>query len=151
MSYPINQVFLGNNPVSNLDDIDVQIEKMKSYRQKLQQIQNPTKLIWDEIDAEILPLTEEQKNRLHNDSEYMEVYTELQSIVQSEILNLVKGRIESTDRGRDLLSKQLRLVKKLKNKIITDTNREMEMFVKFKEYSRQNPNVTYEDFIKNNV
>lgn len=151
MSYPINQVFLGNNPVSNLDDIDVQIEKMKSYRQKLQQIQNPTKLIWDEIDAEILPLTEEQKNRLHNNSEYMEVYTELQSIVQSEILNLVKGRIESTDRGRDLLSKQLRLVKKLKNKIITDTNREMEMFVKFKEYSRQNPNVTYEDFIKNNV
>ena len=154
MSYPINQVFLGSNPMDSLDDIDVQINKMQAYRNRLRQLQNvqqPQKLIWDEIDAEIIPMTEEQKARLLQDPEYAEVYTELQNIVQTEILNLVKGRIESTDKGKELLSRQLRIVKKLKNKIISDTNKEMELFNRFREYSKQHPDVTYEDFIKANL
>lgn len=151
MSYPINQVFLGNNPVNTLDDIDMQIQRMESYRQKLKQMQTPQKLIWDEIDAEIKPMTEEQKGRLLQDTDYKEVYMEIQSIVQSELLNLIKGKIESTERGKDLLSKQLKIVKKLKDKIINDTNREMELFNKFRDFSKQNPNITYEEFIKNNI
>lgn len=153
MSYPINQVFLGSDPMmsSGLDDLDAQIRKMEAYRNKLRQMQSqqqPQKLIWDKIDAEIIPMTEEQKARLLQDPEYAEVYNDLQNIVQSEILNLVKGRIESTERGKELLSKQLRIVRKLKNKIISDTNREMELFNRFREYSKQHPDVTYEDFIK---
>lgn len=153
MSYPINQVFLGSDPMmgNGLDDLDAQIRKMEAYRNKLRQMQSqqqPQKLIWDEIDAEIIPMTEEQKARLLQDPEYAEVYTDLQNIVQSEILNLVKGRIESTERGKELLSKQLKIVKKLKNKIINETNREMELFNRFREYSKQHPDVTYEDFIK---
>jgi hypothetical protein len=42
----------------------------------------------------------------------------------------------------------LKSVKKLKTRIINDTNREMEMFRKFKEYSKNNPEVTYDEFIK---
>lgn len=155
MSYPINQVFLGSNPMmGNLDDLDAQINKMQAYRNKLRQMQNPQqpqKLIWDEIDAEIIPMTEEQKSRLLQDPEYAEIYSEIQGMVQNEILNLVKGRIESTEKGKDLLTKQLRIVKKLKSKIISDTNREMELFNKFREYSKQHPDVTYEDFIKANI
>lgn len=147
----LNQVFLGNNPVSSLDDIDLQIKKMEAYKQKLKQIQVPQKLIWDDIDAEINPMTEEQKNRLLQDEEYKDVYVEIQSLVQSELLNLIKGKIESTDKGRDLLSKQLKIVKKLKSKIINDTNREMELFNRFREYSKQHPNITYEQFIKDNI
>ena len=153
MSYPINQVFLGSDPMmgNGLDDLDAQIRKMEAYRNKLRQMQSqqqPQKLIWDEIDAEIIPMTEEQKARLLQDPEYAEVYTDLQNIVQSEILNLVKGRIESTERGKELLSRQLRIVKKLKNKIISETNREMELFNRFREYSKQHPEATYEEFIK---
>lgn len=153
MSYPINQVFLGSDPMmgNGLDDLDAQIRKMEAYRNKLRQMQGQQqsqKLIWDEIDAEIIPMTEEQKARLLQDPEYAEVYTDLQNIVQSEILNLVKGRIESTEKGKELLSRQLRIVKKLKNKIISETNREMELFNRFREYSKQHPEVTYEEFIK---
>ena len=62
MSYPINQVFLGSDPMmsSGLDDLDAQIRKMEAYRNKLRQMQSqqqPQKLIWDEIDAEIIPMT----------------------------------------------------------------------------------------------
>ena len=154
--YPVNQVFLGSDPMmSNLEDLDLQIQRMEAYKQKLKQLkttQSPTqKLIWDEVDAEINPMTEEQKNMLFQDEDYVETYTKIQNMVQHEILNLVKGRIESTSEGKELLQSQLKIVKRLKGKIIQETNREMEMFRKFREFSKQHPEVTYEEFIKANI
>ena len=157
--YPVNQVILGGESMFNsLDDIDMQIQKMEAYRQRLkqmketQQVQSkPKQLIWDEIDSEINPMSSEQRNRLLQDPDYVEIYNELQSIVQNELLNLVKSRIESTDKGKELLTKQLKIVKKLKTKIISDTNQEMELFRKFKEYSKTHPNTSYEEFLKENI
>lgn len=156
--YPVNQVFLGSDPMmSSLEDLDVQIQRMEAYRNKIRQLQNtnkpqmPAKLIWDEVDAEVNPMTDEQKARLFQNEDYCSNYNEIQGLVQMEILNLVKGRIESTERGRELLNNQLKIVKKLKTKIIDDTNKEMEMFMKFKEFSKSNPTVTYEEFIKSNI
>ena len=85
--YPVNQVFLGGDPMmSNLDDLDLQIQKMEAYRQKLKQLKTtqnqPTKLIWDDIDAEVNPMTEEQRARLFQDEEYTMNYTEIQGLVQ---------------------------------------------------------------------
>ena len=159
--YPVNQVILGGESMfNNLDDIDMQIQRMETYRQKLKQLKEsqqqsqPTQqrqLVWDEIDAEITPMSNEQKSRLLQDADYVDIYNELQSIVQSELLNLVKGRIESTERGKELLSRQLKIIKRLKTKIIDDTNREMELFKKFKEYSKAHPNASYEEFIKESM
>lgn len=157
--YPVNQVILGSEPMFNsLDDIDIQIQKMEAYRQRLKQLKESQssqpqqgKSIWNEIDMEVSPMSEEQKGRLLQDSEYMEIYNELQSMVQSEILNLVKGKIENTEKGKELLSKQLKVVKRLKTKIINDTNIEMELFKKFKEYSKTHPNASYDEFLKENL
>lgn len=151
--YPVNQVILGGESMFNsIDDIDAQIQKMEAYRQKLKQYKEaPKALIWDKIDAEVAPLSAEQKNRLLQNQEYLETYNEIQSLVQLEILNLVKGKIESTDRGRELLNKQLTVIKSIKNKIIEETNREMELFNKFKEYSKNHPNTSYDEFLKSDV
>ena len=155
--YPINQVILGNDPLlNNLDDLDNQLKKMELYKQKLQQLKemqdNTTKQsIWNEIDREISPLSDEQKNKLFQNDEYVEVYTKLQSIVQTELLGLVKGKIENTEVGKDLLTKQLKIVRELKSKIVNDTNMEMELFKKFKEYSNDHPTASYEEFLKNNL
>lgn len=154
MNRPINQVFLGGDPYHTLDDIDIQIQNMENYRNKLQQLkalqaqQTPVKLIWDDIDAEVRPMTDEQKKRMFDDAEYMETYIKLNEMVQNELLNLVKAKIENTSEGKELLSQQLKTVKRLKNDIINETNREMEMFKRFKEFSKLNPGVTYEEFIK---
>lgn len=154
MNRPINQVFLGGDPYHTLDDIDIQIQNMENYRNKLQQLkalqaqQTPVKLIWDNIDAEVRPMTDEQKKRMFDDAEYMETYVKLNEMVQNELLNLVKAKIENTSEGKELLSQQLKTVKRLKNDIINETNREMEMFKRFKEFSKLNPGVTYEEFIK---
>lgn len=118
---------------------------------QLQDQQSTQKLIWDEIDAEIRPLSEEQKFRLLQNPEYADVYSRLQGMVQNEIINLVKGRIENSQEGKDLLTAQLNLVRKLKGHIVEETNKEMEVFRKFKEYSKQHPDARYEDFIKDNM
>ncbi len=165
---PVNQVILGGDPLlggsvigNNLEE---QLQWIERYKQNLeaakqmkQQSQQPVsqsapqKLIWDDIDAEIEPMTDEQKSRLLQDEDYVETYTRIQNMVNAEILNLVKDRIENTPEGKELLSHQLRTVKRLKSKIIDETNREMEMFRRFREYSKQHPGVTYDEFIKANM
>lgn len=157
MNRPINQVFLGGDPYHTFDDLDIQIQNMENYKNRLQQIkamqtqQVSVKLIWDDIDAEVRPMTEEQKKRMFEDAEYTETYIRLNEMVQTELLNLVKAKIEGTAEGKELLSQQLKIVKRLKTNIINETNREMEMFKKFKEFSKLNPGVTYEEFIKANM
>lgn len=146
-TYPTNQFILNGDSMFNPMNMDTYLNNAEAYLQRMR-MQNSHKLIWDDIDAEVNPMNEEQKNRLFQDQEYAETYNELQGLVQTELLNLVKARIESTDRGKDLLSRQLRIIRNIKGKIINDTNREMEMFMRFKEYSKQNPNITYEEFIK---
>lgn len=133
---------------STRDSFDVMAAKQ--LRQQVQPVQQPVpqRMIWDEIDAEISPMTDEQKTRMLQDEDYVDTYTKIQDMVQAEILNLVKGRIESTPEGKELLQRQLKIVKKLKGKIIQETNREMEMFRKFREFSKTHPEVTYEEFIK---
>lgn len=154
--YPINQVILGGNPMDSLDSLDLQIQKMEEYRKRLQKMKNqqmmpPQKLIWDSIDSELMPMSDEQKERLFSNSEYASIYNKLQMIVQAELLNLVKAKIESTPEGKDLLEAQLKIVKTLKSQIIEDTNKEMQLFNKFKEFSRTNPGITYDEFLRNNI
>lgn len=152
--YPVNQVILGNNTdplFSPAQDLDAQIQMMDAYRNRLQQlksVQATKHLIWDDIDAEINPLSNAQKERLFNNLAYAENYQKLQQIVQNELLNLVKEKIEKTPEGKELLERQLKLAKELKVKIVEDTNREMELFKRFKEYSNLHPEVTYDEFLK---
>lgn len=169
---PVNQVFLGgSDPLLGMSPItggiDEQLQLLEKQRQLLenakqqrinqtqqaaqQQVPQQQKLIWDEIDLEIEPMTDEQKKMLFQDEDYANNYDSLQGLVQAEILTLVKGRIESTQEGKELLSNQLKIVRKLKSKIIEQSNMEMEMFRRFREYSKSHPNVTYEEFIKSNI
>lgn len=149
--YPINQVFLGNEqPFTNVEDLDFQIRKLEEYKNKLSNLQknNQKRLIWDNIDTEISSMSESQQVKLYEDSEYLSIYGKIQIIVQRELLNLVKEKIENSQEGKELLNIQLETIKKLKNKIIKEQDKEIESFKKFKEFSKNNPNVTYEEFLK---
>lgn len=172
---PVNQFILGNNdPLLFPNDrmtnsIDEQIAFLQSQKQAIneayrrnavvaanngvaqnQQVtQQPvTQGIWDAIDAEIAPLTQEQQSMLLTNQDYVNNYNALQSMVQAEVLNLVRGKIEASAEGKHLLEEQLKLVKLLKSKIVEVTNKEMELFKAFKEASKTNPNLTYEEFLK---
>lgn len=172
---PVNQFILGGSdpllyPSEKMtNSIDEQIAFLQSQKQAIneayrrnaipnanngvtqnQQVtqQPTTQGIWDAIDAEIAPLTQEQQNMLLNNQDYVNNYNTLQSMVQAEVLNLVRGKIEASEDGKHLLEEQLKLVKLLKSKIVEVTNKEMELFKAFKEASKTNPNLTYEEFLK---
>lgn len=168
---PVTQFILGNSdpllyPSEKMtNSIDEQIAFLQSQKQAIneayrrnaipnanngttQNQQVPTQGIWDAIDAEIVPLTQEQQNMLLNNQDYVNNYNALQSMVQAEVLNLVRGKIEASEDGKHLLEEQLKLVKLLKSKIVEVTNKEMELFKAFKEASKTNPNLTYEEFLK---
>lgn len=172
---PVNQFILGGSdpllyPSEKMtNSIDEQIAFLQSQKQAIneayrrnaipnanngvtqnQQVtqQPTTQGIWDAIDAEIAPLTQEQQNMLLNNQDYVNNYNALQSMVQAEVLNLVRGKIETSEDGKHLLEEQLKLVKLLKSKIVEVTNKEMELFKAFKEASKTNPNLTYEEFLK---
>lgn len=168
---PVNQFILGGSdpllyPGEKMtNSIDEQIAFLQSQKQAIneayrrnaipnanngttQNQQVPTQGIWDAIDAEIAPLTQEQQNMLLSNQDYVNNYNALQSMVQAEVLNLVRGKIEASADGKHLLEEQLKLVKLLKSKIVEVTNKEMELFKAFKEASKTNPNLTYEEFLK---
>lgn len=172
---PVNQFILGSSdpllyPSEKMtNSIDEQIAFLQSQKQAIneayrrnaipnanngvtqnQQVtqQSTTQGIWDAIDAEIAPLTQEQQNMLLSNQDYVNNYNALQSMVQAEVLNLVRGKIEASEDGKHLLEEQLKLVKLLKSKIVEVTNKEMELFKAFKEASKTNPNLTYEEFLK---
>lgn len=98
------------------------------------------------IDAEIEPLTNEQRSMLSTNEEYVANYNNLQSMVQAEVLNLVRANIENSPEGKALLDNQLKLVKNLKTSIIEMSQREMQLFNAFKEASAKNPSLTYDEF-----
>lgn len=125
-----------------------QIKQAANGQQQLPQQTQSKISVWDLIDAEIEPLTVEQRDMLAQNEEYVANYNNLQSMVQAEVLNLVRANIENNPDGKVLLDNQLKLVKTLKTGIVEMSQREMQLFNAFKEASTKNPALTYEEFIK---
>lgn len=154
---PVSQINIGGDPLLNTQgfNIEEQLRQLELRRQSLESMKqlnpqampNPS-VIWNEIDAEVKVLSNEQLQKLFENEDYVRIYTRIQELVSAEILNLVKGRIESTSEGKQLLQEQLNLVRKMKPKIVEDSNREVELFRRFREFSKTNPDITYEEFLK---
>lgn len=105
---PVNQFILGSSdpllyPSEKMtNSIDEQIAFLQSQKQAIneayrrnaipnanngttQNQQVVTQGIWDAIDAEIAPLTQEQQNMLLNNQDYVNNYNALQSMVPNDV------------------------------------------------------------------
>ena len=154
---PVSQINIGGDPLLSAPgfNIEEQLRQLEARKQALESMKqlNPqaisnSSLIWNEIDSEVKVLSNEQLQKLFENEDYTRIYMRLQELVNAEILNLVKPRVESTSEGKQLLQEQLSLVRKMKPKIVEDSNREVELFRRFREFSKTNPDVTYEEFLK---
>lgn len=143
----MNQFILGGgDPVLAGTQIDEQIQLLEGQKQLLmarqrqmqqgaivqqqqqlgQQSQVAQVSLWDSIDAEVEPLTNEQRQLLLSNEEYVNNYNALQNMVQVEVLNLVRAKIENSEEGRNLLTTQLKLVKSLKTGFRRNSRRDEE-------------------------
>lgn len=145
--YPVNQVFLGGGS----NDIESQIRQLEEYRKRLQSLEISGSSLWNTIDNEVSSLDDRKRNLIMQDTEYVNVHNNIQMMVHNELLNLVKAKIEASEQGRKLLEKQLESLRKARQRIEEKDNKDMELFNKFKEFSKANPNVTYEQFIKSEM
>ena len=154
---PISQINIGGDPLLNTQgfNIEEQLRQLEARKQVLESMKqlNPqaipnSSILWNEIDNEVKVLSNEQLQKLFENEDYLRIYSRIQELVNTEILNIVKPRIENTQEGKQLLQEQLNIVRKMKPKIIEDANREVELFRRFREFSKANPDVTYEDFLK---
>lgn len=69
-------------------------------------------------------------------------------MIQEELINSVKDKVAASPRGKELLEKQLNNIKVKKEEIIKEANKNIEVFKRFQEAARLNPNLTYAEFVK---
>lgn len=108
---------------------------------------NKTESLWTKIDAEIANIDKYTSDALSNDENYKSINTQLQNIVQQELLFLVRDKVEQREDGKQLLEKQLQIIKQIKSNVSDKRNKDIDLFNRFKEYSRIHPETTYEQFL----
>lgn len=138
--------FFANDPLLG-NYRNTQAQLIDEYKRRIETQTSRTPL-WDKIDSEISPLTDEQKKIVFSDEEYQSVQLELSSMVQEQLLRLVKPQIEGSENGRKLLSKVYDITIVAKKKAISESNKEMELFKQWQTYSTSHPDSTYSDFLK---
>ena len=140
------QNFFNNDPL--LGDYQQQRSQLiEEYRRKVE-MQGSRTPLWDKIDAEIAPLSNEQKKAVFEDEGYVAVQGELAQLVQEHLLKIVKPQIEGTEKGKELLGRVYDVAVTAKKKAIQQTNKEMELFKQWQNYAVAHPEATYSDFIK---
>lgn len=144
-----------NNPEGYISVIEQELQKLNNVKQQLIQAKQPTQQninnainIWDSINNEIASMTNDQKELLAKDETYISIERELQLMIQEELINSVKDKVAASLRGKELLEKQLNNIKVKKEEIIKEANKNIEVFKRFQEAARLNPNLTYAEFVK---
>lgn len=144
-----------NNPENYITAIEQELQKLNNVKQQLMQVKQPIQQniidginIWDSINNEIASMNNEQKELLAKDETYISIERELQIMIQEELIKSVRDKIASSPRGKELLEKQLNNIKIKKEEIIKEANKNIEVFKKFQEAARLNPNLTYAEFVK---
>ena len=140
----------------DINNIDSQIAQLTQLRQKTLDIYNKNVAInnvnqdsiWYKIDKEIVDCDKYVLEQISKDENYIATNNQLNTIVQQELLLLVKQNVENREDGKKLLEKQLEIVKSIKSKSKESREEEILLFNKFKEYSKLHPNTTYEEFLK---
>ncbi len=107
--------------------------------------------ICNKIDNEVSNIDKYIIETLNNDETYKSINTQLQTIVQQELLYLVRDKVESRQDGKELLEKQLQVIKQIKSNASEKRNKDIDLFNRFKEYSRIHPETTYEQFLTKTI
>ena len=81
--YPVNQVFLGGGS----NDIESQIRQLEEYRKRLQSLETSGRSLWNTIDNEVSSLDDRKRNLIMQDTEYVNVYNNIQMMVQNSLKN----------------------------------------------------------------
>ena len=129
-------------------------QENEAYTQKLQELKqvpgitSPQRVststpIWDEIDRIVSSLNDQERAVLNNNKEYYDNSMAIQEMVNSEVLLLVKGRIEGSVEGKAILEQQLSFVRRTSKIAKEETARRDALF---REYVTEHGDMTWQEF-----
>lgn len=139
-----------NDPLLNPEVIDRQLEQLKLLKQKvtpntMTNLPKPPQDLWAEIENELSTLTEEQKQDLMRDEQFIERQNAIQVLYQNVLTTLVKPYLLSDEDGIKALQEQLETVKTLKRKIVKESTRKNELV---NEYMENYSDKTWNEFLE---
>lgn len=149
-----NNPFLAQNTASEIANqktaLQQRLQQLEALEQSTQQPeqQQSNVPLFDELDSLQNELSEMQLNALQSDPEFKELNDQLGVMLQAGIILLAKPIVEGSENGNKLLKELTKLVKSKKSAIIQQTNRDMEVFAQFQEYTAKHPEATYSDFLQ---
>ena len=138
------------NKIANLDN---EIAKLLKLKQQYQDIENksnstqPINNLWASINNELVNLEPNITKAIIDNQDYQKTNTEINAIVQQELLLLVQDKVASREDGKALLEKQLEIIKSIKAGTTKQQQEDLLMFAKFKEYVKLHPETTWEQFL----
>lgn len=101
--------------------------------------------IWDEINNLMNSITDSEFNTITNNEEFIQSQNIINSLLNEAYLNILRPIVENTDKGKEVLTKHLELVKKLRKQISEENANNMALF---REYTEKYSNMTYKEFLE---
>lgn len=141
---------LGEQPTYTLPQLE---EEQKKIAERLEQLKHsrvqparqPQAPVWDEIDAIVAGMSDQELDLLNANEEYQESSAAVQSILQREYLRIMRPIVESTKDGKDALDRHLTLIKRLRKSAKEAVNRKYSLM---DEYLERYSNIPFEEFMK---
>lgn len=141
---------LGEQPAYTIPQLE---DEQKKIAEKLEQLkrnrvvpaQHPQAPVWDEIDAIVSGMSDQELDLMNANEEYRESSAAVQSILQREYLRIMRPIVENTKDGKDALDRHLTLIKRLRKSAKEAVNRKYSLM---DEYLEHYSNLSFDEFMK---
>ena len=135
------------DPMAQLEEEKRKLEdKMAMLRQTGPQQQvRPQAPVWDEIDAIVSGLSDQEMQFLNSNQEFLESSANVQNILQREYLRIMRPVVEATKDGKQALENHLTLIKRLRNYARDEVNKKCSLF---DEYMGKYSDMSFAEFME---
>jgi len=135
------------DPMAQLEEEKRKLEdKMAMLRQTGPQQQvRPQAPAWDEIDAIVSGLSDQEMQFLNSNQEFLESSANVQNILQREYLRIMRPVVEATKDGKQALENHLTLIKRLRNYARDEVNKKYSLF---DEYMEKYSDMSFAEFME---
>lgn len=124
---------------------ECQMYKQQLLMEMQQQQSNNMKDWVGELDVKMKELDSSTADMLVKDKEFSELHNDLQSLIQSEIMNLVKIKINTNQNAIDNIKRQMEIMKTSSQKIKEEEKQNMN---ELNDYIKNYSNLTFDEYKK---
>lgn len=121
------------------------LQQMKSQIEQPQQPQQSRTPVWDEIDGIVDCLSDNERELIFNNDEFIESNNAVMKILQEKYLQMMRPVVEGCQEGKDVLERHLTLIKRLRKSAASEVERRID---EYNEYKEKYADMTYNEYVK---